>query len=263
MPSKLTKGIHREFYRNGPNHRAGADVTFGDIVKIFGFKSATVGAWVTAKEQQIAANLFFDALCDLMTILGVSEQVISLRGTLSIAFGHGGNKYASAHYSGATRTLALAKNAGAGALAHEYFHAFDHYIAERLFANAKSSHFASALWLEHDDLIEHPINHLLSECFERIFLSADGEQPSELFNNSLRADDATGTFYYARPEEVAARAFESFVQDHYLKNSFLVSGTKQTNEAKIGVYPSVTERKLISQSFAEYFGALGIAVARE
>lgn len=77
-------GIHRQFYRNGPSHRDGANVTFGDIVKIFGFRGARVGAWVNKEEQQIAANLFFDALCDLMTILRVNEQVISLRGTLTL-----------------------------------------------------------------------------------------------------------------------------------------------------------------------------------
>jgi hypothetical protein len=81
--SKSTQ-FHKTFYRNGPNHRSGADVTFGDIVKIFGFKTATVGAWVTKDEQQIAANLFFDALCDLMMILRVPEQVISLNGTLPL-----------------------------------------------------------------------------------------------------------------------------------------------------------------------------------
>lgn len=117
----MKQRLYKQFYRNGPSHRDGADVSFNDIVKIFGFKTATVGAWVNKDEQQIAANLFFDALCDLMEILQVPEQVISLKGTLSIAFGAGGRKHSCAHYNSQKRQLALAKNAGAGALAHEWF----------------------------------------------------------------------------------------------------------------------------------------------
>ncbi len=113
--------IHQHFYRNGPSHRDGADVSFQDIRKLFNFSTITVGRWVTKEEQQIAANLFFDALYDLVAILNVNEQVLSLNGSLSLAFGSGGQKHSSAHYNSAKRQLALAKNAGAGALAHEWF----------------------------------------------------------------------------------------------------------------------------------------------
>ena len=116
--------LHQGFYRNGPSHRDGADVSFQDIRKLFNFSTITVGRWVTREEQQIAANLFFDALYDLAAILNVNEQVISLNGSLSLAFGSGGQKNSSAHYNSAKRQLALAKNAGAGALAHEWFHAY-------------------------------------------------------------------------------------------------------------------------------------------
>lgn len=57
--------LDTNFFRNGPNHRAGADVSFTDIVKLFGFRGIRIGRWVTAEEHQRAANLFFDALCDL------------------------------------------------------------------------------------------------------------------------------------------------------------------------------------------------------
>jgi len=113
--------LHQPFYRNGPSHRDGADVSFHDIRKLFNFSTITLGRWVTPDEQQIAANLIFDALYDLSTILNVNEQVLSLNGSLSLAFGSGGQKHSSAHYNSAKRQLALAKNAGAGALAHEWF----------------------------------------------------------------------------------------------------------------------------------------------
>jgi hypothetical protein len=263
MQNKLQKGIYKDFYRNGPNHRSGADVTFGDIVKIFGFRTASIGSWVTQEEQQRAANLFFDALCDLMTILQVNEQVISLRGTLSIAFGRGGNKYSSAHYNSATRTLALAKNAGGGSLAHEYFHAFDHYIAARFCKAPRSHEFASKLWLNNHELIAHPINDQLSLCFEKIFLEENGTDPSNYFYDSLKADKASQCAYYALPEEMAARAFESFVQDHHCKNSFLVKGTKISTEAQMGIYPKSSERQAIRDSFSEYFETLGVALKQQ
>lgn len=250
--------IYKAFYRNGPNHRSGADVTFGDIIKIFGFKTATVGAWVTKEEQQIAANLFFDALCDLMTILRVPEQVISLNGTLSIAFGKGGHKHASAHYNSATRTLALAKNAGAGSLSHEWFHSFDHFITTKFVKTAKINEFASAVWLENKDIIPHPLNRCLEDCFQFTFLdSSRTDQISLLFENSVAADKAVGAYYYSMPQEICARAFEAYVQDNQLKNEFLVQGTKLSEEAQAGVYPQGEQRELISGYFARYFTTLG------
>ncbi|GGF59251.1 hypothetical protein GCM10011338_09400 [Alteromonas lipolytica] len=237
-------------------------MTFNDIVKIFGFRTASVGHWVSAQEQQVAANLFFDALCDLMAILDVPEQVISLRGTLSIAFGVGGQKHSSAHYNSATRTLALAKNAGAGSLAHEYFHAFDHFIATRFLKAARPQDFASALWLQKHEVVEHPINSRLEDCYQHIFLKPHSSKPSDFFNNSAQADKALGSFYYAMPQEVVARAFEAYVQDHHYKNEFLVKGTKQSIEARLGIYPQEHERARIGQFFASYFRLLGTAVEK-
>lgn len=238
-------------------------MSFNDIVKIFGFKTATVGNWVTKQEQQIAANLFFDALCDLMTILQVPEQVISLNGTLSLAFGKGGQKYSSAHYNSGTRTLALAKNAGGGALAHEWFHAFDHYISQKLFKRASHRDFASVLWLKHQQVIEHPLNHLLETCYQHIFLRENSDQLSDLFIKSVTADKSLNTYYYAQPQEVCARAFEAFVQDQSLKNAFLVQGTRQSAEAKLGIYPEQHQRQQIAGYFIQYFITLGKALDQQ
>lgn len=113
--------IQRQFYRNGPPHRGGADVSFADLVTIFGFNSIHIGRWVTAAEQQLAANLFFDAFADLQQILQVPAEVMSLRGTLALTFGIGGQPGVCAFYQSQGRILALAKNAGAGSLAHEWF----------------------------------------------------------------------------------------------------------------------------------------------
>ena len=259
-PDYSTPRLQRPFYRNGPEHRSGADVSFQDIVKIFGFRTVTIGKWVSQEEQQIAANLVFDALCDLMDILRVPEQVISLNGTLSLAFGSGGQKNSSAHYNPHKKQLVLAKNAGGGALAHEWFHSFDHYIAGKVFRQASALSFASQLWLEDVDLSPHPLNTLLGQCFAKTFLTEDKQNPHDYVLRSARADKALNMYYYAQPQEMAARSFEAIIQDHPRKNAFLVQGTKQSQEVKLGLYPEDLHRRSLSDCYLMYFENLGRAV---
>ena len=121
--------------------------------------------------------------------------------------------------------------------------------------------FASAVWLDNRDIHPHPINSMLEDCFQHIFLDANNKQNlSCLFRNSAKADKSVGAFYYSRPQEVCARAFEAFIQDKPLKNAFLVQGTKQSEEAKMGIYPEGQQRNLISAHFTRYFASLGRAL---
>ena len=249
--------IHREFYRNGESHRGGADVTFQDILKLFGFRTIEIGRWVTPTEQQIAANLFFDALYDLCDILQVPEQVISLRGRLGIAFGKGGRQGVCAHYTPIKHEISLAKNAGAGSLAHEWFHAFDHYIGTKMFCNISPSTFASEAYLHHQIGYPHQLNEQLSDCFTHIMLDSSGTKPSDYFYRSKALDQNHQIIYFAKPEELCARAFESFIQDHPIKNAFLVQGTKQSTTALQGAYPIKSHRTKVNELFAIYFSHLG------
>ncbi|MEQ5809196.1 hypothetical protein J3369_17465 [Alteromonas sp. NFXS44] len=262
-PANASSGrLHREFYRNGPSHRDGADVSFNDIRKLFNFSAITIGKWVTAEEQQLAANLFFDALYDLIEILQINEQVISLNGSLSLAFGSGGQKHASAHYNSAKRQLALAKNAGGGALAHEWFHAFDHYIASRVFSDLPPGSFASKAWLDSAPMRAHPLNDKLCECFQAMFLN-DQKAPNDYLLRSIEADRALKMYYYAMPQEMAARAFEACIQDHPVKNAFLVQGTKKSAEARLGIYPHGNLRKQLNDALMLYFYQLGKALTKK
>jgi hypothetical protein len=253
--------LHQQYYRNGQSHRDGADVSFQDIRRLFGFQSITVGRWVTAAEQQIAANLFFDALYDLIDILQINERVVSLNGSLSLAFGTGGQKHANAHYHPAKRQLALAKNAGGGALAHEWFHAFDHYISQRFLSAPKPLLFASQAWLDDAELVEHPLNLRLADCFQLMFLDNDGSAPNDYVLRSVEADKALKSFYFASPPEMAARAFEACIQDQDIKNAFLVQGTKMSVEARLGIYPHGILRQQLNEAFKLYFYQLGVALS--
>ncbi len=252
--------LTRPYFRNGPEHRAGADVSFADLVKIFGFQSIRIGRWVTAAEQQIAANLFFDALCDLQLLLQVPNQVISLNESLALTFGIGGRPGSCAHYQPQGRILALAKNAGGGSLAHEWFHAFDHYIADKMFKDAPRNSFASKLWLSRPSFIEHPLNNYLHQAFSLLFLHQSEHGESAFFAHCRDVDLAHKQFYYAMPEEMAARAFEQMLELQPVKNSFLVSGCLTGPAARAGLYPQAMLSQQLANCWLSYFALLGRAL---
>ena len=238
-------------------------VSFVTVRRRFNFRSIEVGRWVTVQERDRAAGRFYQSFCDLMAILQGPEALVSLRGTLALQYGIGGQLGVAAHYIPATRQLALAKNAGAGSLAHEWFHAFDHYMGGKAFRNSGKHGFASLAWLNSVSQKEHPLNELLGNCFRTILLNEDGSEPSELFLCSQHADQQSGRRYYAQPEELCARAFEAFVEDNAPTNGFLVRGTVQSTEATAGLYPRGDQRQEINEAFRKYFDNLGRALFRE
>ena len=240
-------------------------VSFVTVRRRFDFRSIEVGRWVTPQERGRAAGRFYQALCDLMTILRGPEPLISLRSTLGLQYGIGGRLGVAAHYIPATRQLALTKNAGAGSLAHEWFHAFDHYMGGKAYRNAGpfGFAFASSAWLNSVSSKPHPLNERLGACFQAIMLTEDGTAPSTLFRASLMADQHLRTVYYTKPEELCARAFEAFIEDSQPRNRFLVNGTVHSHEAKAGLYPQGEHRQRINDAFQCYFAALGAALYRE
>ena len=234
--------------------------SFIHIRRQYDFRSIEIGRWVTEAERDRAAVRFHNALVTLMHTLSVPEEVISLKGSLGLQYGIGGQLGVCAHYIPATRQLALAKNAGAGSLAHEWFHAFDHYIASKVFPKAGPQAFASAQWLSDQSFKPHSLTTRLFRCFEAILLNEDGTRPSALFRASQAADQSQQTLYWARPEEVCARAFEAFIEDRAPRDSFLVRGTRGSEEARVGLYPAGAERERIANAFRDYFSNLGRAL---
>ncbi len=250
----------RQFYRSGPDVRNDQAVSFVEVRKRFDFRSISIGRWVTPQERDRASGLFYDALADLMIILHSPEPLISLRGTLSLQYGIGGRPGIAAHYEPSARCFSLAKNAGPGSIAHEWFHALDHYLGDKAFSNTSQGMFASKAWLSETPPIPHPLNDALFTCFRNIMLDEDGEKPSDLFRISAQVDKTLGSVYYSQPEELCARAFEAFIQDAGITNNFLVSGTKATEEAQKGLYPMGDQRERINVAFTDYFFRLGAAL---
>ncbi|KZN44642.1 CLCA_X family protein [Pseudoalteromonas luteoviolacea] len=254
----MTTRLNRQFNRKGPDYRFGDQVCFDEIKTTFGFKTIILGNWVTKQEQHVAANLIYDALADLAQILSLPPQAIGLRQTLNLAFGSGGQKGVQAHYEPGRRTLALAKNAGGGALAHEWWHAFDHYICKHLFETCNASDFASSVWLRDSPNLAHPLNNKLNNIYKCVLLSEDAKQPSSFFSRSIKLDKQFGRLYYSLPEELTARAFEcTIAYQSTIENEFLVSDVRKSKLEMSGGFLLPLERDVLSEQVINYFQTLG------
>lgn len=128
--------------RQGKERRTG-DVDGNDFIKTFGFRGVEFGNWNNQAERQELLNHAYDGLMDLAEILNIPDKAISLNGDLGLAFGARGQGLtgAAAHYERGYGVINLTKMAGAGSLAHEWFHAFDHYVG-RLDGKASSEKVA-------------------------------------------------------------------------------------------------------------------------
>lgn len=118
----------------GEDWRGGRDVTGDDLLCHFGFRAVEFGNWLPQDERQTVLNMAFDAFCDLSFALKIPADAVSLSGELAIAFGSrgkGGKNAFLAHYEPARHVINLTRINGAGALAHEWFHALDYHLGGR------------------------------------------------------------------------------------------------------------------------------------
>jgi len=256
---------HKKYQRQGPDYRFGDQVSFHDVKETFGLNHIRLGSWVEEDEKHKAANLIFDSLADLAFILKLPPKALGLRQTLNLAFGSGGQQGVQAHYMPAGRELALAKNAGAGALAHEFWHAFDHYIAPKAFSTSPNGiSFASSSWLADVRAISHPLNRRLEQVFAATFLTGDGTDCHAYVDRAVALDSQYGRQYFSKPTELMARAFEACIESHpQISNPYLVAETLSSSLANSGGYPDLAHRQKIFSALLAYFEPLGEALGRE
>ena len=118
--------------RIGPDYRKGKDATPEMFMNAFGFRGVEFGNWVkqgkNGRERQWMLNNAYDSLLDLAQILGIPPKATALDGELGLCFGSRGFGSASAHYEPENRLINLTKTKGYSSLAHEWFHALDHYM---------------------------------------------------------------------------------------------------------------------------------------
>lgn len=113
-----------------PDERNGRNIGPDDFLSDFGFRAVEFGNWLPQDERQDVLNRAYDALSTLARVLGVGKRFLSLGGTLAVGFGSRGIGRFAAHYEPARKVINLTRLNGAGALAHEFFHALDDRLGE-------------------------------------------------------------------------------------------------------------------------------------
>jgi hypothetical protein len=118
--------------RTGVARRTG-DVEGKDFMETFGFRGVEFGNWNNQTERQEVMNAAYDGLMDLAEVMQIPAKAIGLNGDLALAFGARGQGLSSAvaHYERSRAVINLTKMNGAGALAHEWLHALDHYFGRQ------------------------------------------------------------------------------------------------------------------------------------
>ena len=118
--------------RRGPERRT-TNVTGQDFKDAFGLRAVEFGNWNNQEERQGLMNDAWDGLMDLADVMGIPPKAIGLGGDLALAFGARGHGLhsARAHYERNRAVINLTKEHGAGSLAHEWFHALDHYFGRQ------------------------------------------------------------------------------------------------------------------------------------
>ncbi len=132
-PRKVTPTYQEPAPRVGPTShllRLG-NVTEEEIATRFGLRAIQYGNWVSGKQRQEFLNQVSDACADLAFSLGIPEKKVGFEGFLALAIGARGEGSSAAHYEPGYRIINLTKTRGAGALAHEWSHALDHYFLYR------------------------------------------------------------------------------------------------------------------------------------
>lgn len=196
--------------RTGPDWRQGKDVTPDVFSEAFGFRGVQFGNYVEPGRRQQDLNNSYDAFMDLAMVLKCDPGDLSLDGELALAFGargKGGKNPASAHYEPGEKVINLTKTNGAGSLAHEWFHAFDHHV---MGTNTIDAPFAS-------DQTENTIKGLSRDhqlqVGSLIALTDDLFENTDIARRCRKLDKYRSDTYYSLTYEVAARSFESWVID--------------------------------------------------
>lgn len=126
----------------------GEDVSSEQVLATFGFRGINFGNWMKGKsneaERQLHLNHIYDAFLDLAEILDLPPRAMSLDGMLGIAVGAQGGGRFLAHFVPGVNEINLTRTCGAGALAHEWAHAVDHYFGRLAGLDRSDTPFLSA-----------------------------------------------------------------------------------------------------------------------
>ena len=217
--------------RVGVDYRCGEDTTPESFMEIFRPYGVEFGNWQT--DRAACLNQAHDALIDLAWAIGLPVAEMTFCGRLALAFGARGHGKAAAHYEPGRRVINLTKTNGAGCLAHEWFHAWDHVAGEA----AGLGGFAS-------------------QCLAGDVRAALRALPAALKQRSIEADRTRSGRYFSLPEEIMARAFEAWVrskvENDYLANIVPVESFGPGPSRY--PYPLADEMPAVDAAFRRLFG---------
>jgi len=185
--------------RVGVDYRQGQNMNPEAFAAAFPFRGVEFGNWLTQTDRAIRLNETFDALRDLCALCGLTADAATLKGWLAMAFGSRGIPGAAAHFEHEHRVINLTKEHGAGSLAHEWLHALDAFTAAR-FAGSLGQ-FAIKDW---GKLPEGELREAARALYSGLIKSPFARRSEDL-------DYLKGKDYYAKAQELAARAFEVYV----------------------------------------------------
>jgi hypothetical protein len=220
--------------RVGVDYRSGEDTTPESFMEIFRPYGVEFGNWQT--DRAACLNQAHDALLDLAGVIGLPVASLTFDGRLALAFGARGHGKAAAHYEPGRRVINLTKTNGAGCLAHEWFHAWDHHTAVADGRPVGVS-FASSL-------VCHPVRDALRAL------------PAALKQRSIEADRTRSGRYFSLPEEIMARAFEAWVRSR-VENDYLANITPVEAFGpgpSRYPYPLADEMPAVDAAFRRLFG---------
>ncbi|EHH6600775.1 hypothetical protein J6Z55_003946 [Escherichia coli] len=274
---KEMREISREEQRNatnrdrtGPERRKG-DVSPEQFSDAFGFRGVQFGNYVEGPRRQADLNRAYDSLHDLAEVLNVPTKALSLNGRLGLAFGARGKGKAAAHYESGEVAINLTKGNGPGALAHEWFHSLDNYFgrydvssdgkitsggdfmteAQRVRRIFKDGRYVDA---------EYPVRQEVYDAFKGVIQAIKN---SDMPRRSALLDEVRSKPYWSTDVEMAARAFERYVQDKArmagVENDYLVNIRKAPEHNTDNTYAYPTNAELdggIREAFDHLFRTL-------
>lgn len=258
--------------RTGPDRREG-DVTPEKFSDAFGFRGVQFGNYVEGPRRQSDLNRAYDSLMDMADVLKVPAKALSLNGRLGLAFGargKGGKNTAAAHYEPGQVAINLTKGHGAGSFAHEWFHALDNYFGQ--YDAAREGEITSGdkfmtsnnkrwpQWNDKEKEYLHPVRQEVYDAFKGVVSAV---HKSGMVNRARRLDEVRSKPYWSTDVEMAARAFERYVQDKAkaagVENDFLVNIRKADDHGSPETYAYPTDAELdggIRQAFDNLFRPL-------
>ena len=258
-----------------------SEVTGDTLRETFGFRGVQYGNWVEQEARTEHMRNAHGALLDLADMMGVEPKQLTHSGALGLAFGARGGGNAAAHYEPDRVVINLTHTNGAGTIAHEFAHFFDHQLTTDPGAWQGSGTKTRAPFLSHGEgrgSVHADVDQAFRDVMDAIHLAP--AQPGRYRRQQtqfVQDAEALGKAYWASSHELFARAFESYIEDDLerreRRNTYLVSGTQQKYRIPKGgrdvePYPHGDERARIHGAIRKLVeamarsGALRKALAR-